>query len=101
MKMLQKYRPLSEEWLLFGHGPMYKYISQPTLFDIPPSVAVSEEIMSGDTRIPSEPSSLTGSPEKATDLNYQKNDNQNPKEKTLTRVLLFYSDKTCTEYNPS
>lgn len=101
MKMLQKFRSLSEEWLLFGRGPMYKYISQPTLFDIPPSVYVSEEVMSDDTRIPPEASSLTGSHEKASELNYQKNDNQNPKERTLTRVLLFYSDKTCTEYNPS
>lgn len=101
MKMLQKYRSLSEEWLLFGRGPMYKYVSQPTLFDNPPSVNVSEEMMTDDTMIPPEPSSSAGSPEKAPELNIQSNEEHSPKERVLTRVLLFYSDKTCTEYNPS
>jgi transcriptional regulator with XRE-family HTH domain len=98
MKMLQKYHSLSEEWLLFGRGPMCKYVS---LFDIPPSVNVSEEIVTDDTMIPPDLTSLTGSHEKASELNIQRNVDQGPKERTLTRVLLLYSDKTCTEYNPS
>src|SRR5512137_2962193 len=59
MKMLKKYRSLSEEWLLFGRGPMYKYVSQPTLFDIPPSVSIQEDINTEDTEMPPELSALT------------------------------------------
>lgn len=38
IKMLHRYSSLSAEWLLFGRGPMYNTVSQPTLFgdDMPP-----------------------------------------------------------------
>ena len=101
MKMLQKYRSLSEEWLLFGRGPMYKYVSQPTLFDIPPSVSIPEDIIPEDNEMPPELSALTGRPERTSEHDIQKEVNPDSKEKFLTRVLLLYSDKTCTEYNPS
>ena len=80
---------------------MYKYVSQPTLFDIPPSVSIQEDINTEDTEMPPELSALTTRSEKASEHDIQKEVNPDSKEKILTRVLLLYSDKTCTEYNPS
>src|SRR5690606_41556242 len=36
IKMLHRYPSLSHEWLLFGRGPMYRQVSQPTLFEVEP-----------------------------------------------------------------
>jgi transcriptional regulator with XRE-family HTH domain len=101
IKMLHKYPSLSAEWLLFGSGAMYKYVSQPTLFDLPLPGAVSEEINREGIEIPQEMSSLPESPETASEYDNRKKDMAGSGEKILTKVLLFYSDKTCIEYKPS
>jgi transcriptional regulator with XRE-family HTH domain len=101
IKMLHKYPSLSAEWLLFGRGAMYKYLSQPTLFDIPVSEGVSGDVGAEGGEVQSELYSPSDSPETQPDADIQGNYEESKKEKILTRVLLFYSDKTCTEYNPS
>lgn len=100
IKMLHKYSSLSAEWLLFGSGTMYKYASQPTLFDIPlPEVVSGVEIAEG-TEMPSGPVSSSNSPETPSEANILRND-EHGKGRILTKVLLFYSDKSFSEYNPS
>ena len=101
MKMLHKYSSLSAEWLLFGRGAMYKYTSQPTLFDFPMSEGVSGENVAEGTELPSSPVSSSDSPETLSGTSNLGNDETGTKDKTLTKVLLFYSDKTCSEYNPA
>jgi len=101
MKMLYKYSSLSAEWLLFGRGAMYKYTSQPTLFDIPLSEGVSGEAVAEGTELPSGPVSSSDSPETLSGTSNLRNDVSGAKDKTLTKVLLFYSDKSCSEYNPA
>lgn len=101
MKMLHKYSSLSAEWLLFGRGAMYKYTSQPTLFDIPLSEGVSGEAVPEGTELPSGPVSSSDSPETLPGTGNLRNEEHGTKDKALTKVLLFYSDKTCSEYYPS
>jgi len=101
MKMLYKYSSLSAEWLLFGRGAMYKYTSQPTLFYIPVSEGVSGETVAEGTELPSGPVSSSDSPETLSGTSNLRNDESEAKNKTLTKVLLFYSDKSCSEYNPA
>jgi transcriptional regulator with XRE-family HTH domain len=101
MKMLHKYPSLSPEWLLFGRGAMYKYVSQPTLFDIPLSESVTGEAVAEGTGYPSDPVPSSDSPETSSEAIHQRDDKPGATNKTLTKVLLFYSDKTCSEYFPS
>jgi len=101
MKMLHKYSSLSEEWLLFGRGAMYKYTSQPTLFDIPLSEGVSGEAVAEGTELPSDPVYSSDSPGTASETSSLRNYEHGIKDKVLTKVLLFYSDKSCSEYNPA
>jgi transcriptional regulator with XRE-family HTH domain len=101
MKMLHKYSSLSAEWLLFGRGTMYKHLSQPTLFDIPLPDGVSGETIAEGNEVSSESFSSSDRPETLSETNIQGNDDYGTKDKILTRVLLFYSDKTFSEYRPS
>lgn len=101
MKMLHKYSSLSAEWLLFGRGAMYKYTSQPTLFDIPLKESVSGETVAEGTDLPPGPVSSSDSPETLSGTGNLRNNEEGTKDKVLTKVLLFYSDKTCSEYYPS
>jgi transcriptional regulator with XRE-family HTH domain len=101
MKMLHRYSSLSAEWLLFGRGAMYKYTSQPTLFDIPPSEGISGEAATDSTELTSQPFYSSESPETSSEAVSAGVDILAGKEKTLTKVLLFYSDKSCSEYTPS
>ncbi len=101
MKMLHRYSSLSAEWLLFGRGAMYKYTSQPTLFDIPLSEGISGGAATEVTELPSEPVYSSDRPETSSEAVSPGDDNHAMKEKVLTKVLLFYSDKSCSEYTPS
>lgn len=102
VKMLHKYTSLSAEWLLFGRGAMYKYSSQPTLFDTEPQITVS-----GDRSFSETPEREIGTmplpegQEGASGIELQEEIEPERAEKRLTRVLMFYSDKTFTEYRPS
>lgn len=101
MKMLHRYSSLSAEWLLFGRGAMYKYTSQPTLFDIPPAGVISGGASTEVTELPSEPVYSSGRPETAAETVTPEDDIHAMKERVLTKVMLFYSDKSCSEYTPS
>jgi transcriptional regulator with XRE-family HTH domain len=102
IKMLHKYPALSAEWLLFGRGAMYKYASQPTLFD------------SEMPQVPSDRESAGESPNPLPDLREAQEGMETPvREKVeseldsgsparrLIRIVMFYSDKSFTEYKPS
>lgn len=102
IKMLHKYSNLSAEWLLFGRGPMYRTVSQPSLFDneIPVSgsdagISSNGELDWPDARTASESS------ETASEETVVPGLNAGDAVKKLTRVLFFYSDKTFSEYRPT
>jgi transcriptional regulator with XRE-family HTH domain len=102
MKMLLKYTSLSAEWLLFGQGAMYKNVSQPTLFDTEVKIAGSgQQFAEGGQELRSEPKMPPEASEMASEDEIYTEDEPDRKERKLARVLMFYSDKTFTEYRPS
>jgi len=102
VKMLERYESLSTDWLLFGRGQMYRYTSQPTLFDVEPVNSGQ-----GDSRHEVAPEPRTdafSSPEEHEQVQERGKLEGAPSsvlEKQLEKVLMFYTDKTFTEYLPS
>lgn len=102
IKMLHRYSALSSDWLLFGKGPMYKLVSQPTLFDMEMENNVyqaggdeSGAVDWTEGQLPSE------GPEIASEKVIGTGDQHGDPGKKLIRVLFFYADKTFAEYTPS
>ena len=102
IKMLHRYSSLSAEWLLFGRGPMYSSVSQPTLFSEEMPQSLSED------ETENEPTDTPQSTEEALEDSVMafegKTDHSGPSDMTgrrITRLIMFYSDKTFTEYLPS
>jgi len=102
IKMLHSYPSLSSEWLLFGHTPMYKYASQPSLFgNEAPNNGYEGERAKEVSEMPEEESVPSEEPQTGSYAEIPAGDNQAGNQKRLIRVLLIYSDKTFPEYNPS
>jgi len=101
IKMLLKYPSLSADWILFGRGAMYKYVSQPTLFDAEPQFEAVKAVspLEGVIGTPLSPDihEGVGNGSDSKEMESQEVSNGN---KRLTRVLLFYSDKSFSEYRP-
>lgn len=99
VKMLERYESLSTDWLLFGRGPMYRYTSQPTLFEAEPLNRTQDE--SRHEAVPeSDPDAFAGpgARESASDREKTVAGSVSVREKRLEKVLLFYTDKTFSEY---
>ena len=117
IKLLERFRGINAEWLLTGKGEMYKstitgvkpdenniYTGKDTLFSSPPSVsevnspiANSSEIDGFDDDEPESPQkpfiadeSVVSSPIKTTSHT----------EKTVEKIVIFFTDKTFKSYNP-
>jgi len=101
IKMLHRYPALAAEWLLFGRGPMYKFVSQPTLFDteMPSGSIGADDGAELSETLPEMSDGLKG-PQTAPEGMPCREPNGDGA-KRLTRIVMFYSDKTFTEYNPS
>lgn len=98
LKMLEKYRFLSTDWLLFGHGPMYKESKMQTLFDeIPEESLKSREIQTGNesgatqNRIVGE---IKDSAEKVALKQGIRSDSD------ISRIVIFYEDNSFELYSP-
>jgi transcriptional regulator with XRE-family HTH domain len=98
LKMLEKYKLLSTDWLLFGKGSMYKGIQMQTLFDEPSgSVSENGKVLPGNE------------PEKSI-LEFQDNTpDQSNKEFTeparrrasgVEKIVWFYNNNSFEEYFP-
>lgn len=92
LKMLEKYKYLSSDWLLFGKGSMYKdntgmkSLFEQTLFDDP--AGRRDEKKSPDKNIPVTPPEQKPESEKRS------------QEKTVERIVWFFSDGSFEEYIP-
>lgn len=101
-KMLEKYSSLSSEWLLFGKGPMYKLVSQPTLFDMEMENTGSKAGRDKNTVMDwSDGQASPEVTEMASEEALTAGEQPGDPNKRLIRVLFFYADKTFTEYTPS
>lgn len=107
IKMLHRYPSLSADWLLFGKGPMYRYVSQPTLFDSDTSSGSPEnevliqdqEFLKDDDR-----QSTAENLNRADDYTEPRSPDRVPDEsgdRKIERIVMFFRDKTFTEYKPS
>jgi transcriptional regulator with XRE-family HTH domain len=104
-KILERYKYLNAEWLIMGTGNMLKDIKQTTLFKeevVIPVNAKAEKLIIKKTSDDNLPESNTRK-QKAedTELNRLKEDIINsPIDRKIARVLVFFSDKTFSEYLP-
>lgn len=97
LKMLERYKYISTDWLLFGKGSMYKDNSSmpglfdQTLFDQKPIIEekpVAEAKESTDNRLRSDETERTNM------------DRGREKKSTVEKIVCFYSDGTFEEYSP-
>lgn len=94
LKMLERYKYLSADWLLFGKGQMYKSTSgMPTLFDqentVEPEAASFDRNKDAQSKSPE----VSGIPEETKTLIP---DNT----AAVDRIIVFYADKSFEVYYP-
>ena len=90
LKMLEKYKFLSTEWLLFGKGNMYRDQVIPDLFSQPP-------VETGEV--------LTGRIDKPADVKPSVNESLRQAEEShdqfaVEKIVWFYNNNTFREYFP-
>lgn len=85
-EILKKFDDLSPDWLMLGKGDMYKSERKYTYED---SAGYEKELETGAT-VRSEP-----------EAPYLSNAGIKTDGKSIARIIVFYSDKTFTEYKPS
>lgn len=104
IKMLEKYKFISPEWLLFGRGDMYRDQAMRELFSVD---ALNEKIL--ETNVDSLSSAKNSDPQPAIKQlfsNEEGNGAPQPAKKTegdketLERVVLLYSDMSFRVYTP-
>lgn len=91
--MLEKFPKINPDWLLLGKGDMYRKVVQATLFDenmqaFPPTGHSNQKEISIDDPIQKSSAQTKGSENRLF-------------EKQVERVIVFYKDKTFTEYIPN
>lgn len=95
LKMLERYKYMSADWLLFGKGQMYKSTSgMPTLFDqenkFEPEVSSFDSNQDAQSKIPPEVKSISDEIETLTTNNTV----------AIDRIFVFYADKSFEVYFP-
>lgn len=99
LKMLERYKSISTEWLLFGKGKMFKESVMPTLFD---EIEMSGKIetremkteMSGQEEQPIEKEEV-----KAT-VQTEPGQNSPCREEEIDKIVWFYKDKSFSVFSP-
>jgi transcriptional regulator with XRE-family HTH domain len=98
LKMLEKYRFLSVEWLLFGRGSMYKDSRMQTLFEEinpadpekePDLFGNSDDNINSNRIIPGHSASAVSEPGKSSGNSV-----------TVSRIVWFFDDNSFEEYYP-
>jgi transcriptional regulator with XRE-family HTH domain len=96
-KILDRYKNLNSEWLIMGLGDMYKkveknisFVTEPVRKDIPPVPPVQKDLFTEPPTLKSEPPPLYGH-EKVIEASVNK---------SVEKIIVFYSDKTFVEFRP-
>jgi len=97
IKMLEKYKFLSTDWLLFGKGTMYKENSVQTLFDTLDPVRESENIINDADlyNSKSEPGVTEDKEIKQVDKILKKS-----KDSSVKSIVWFYNNNSFEEFYP-
>jgi len=90
LKMLEKYKFLSTEWLLFGKGNMYNEQTIPDLFNQPET----------DRNLPVKEQTVSPADEKGAD-NEEKAGNRETKDRlSVEKIVWFFNNNSFREYYP-
>lgn len=100
-KILDRYKNLNAEWLIMGIGDMYKkiernisFITEPVRKDISPQ---QKDLFTENNTVKSEPPPVYAQEkEKVMDNVLEASVN-----KSVEKIIVFYSDKTFVEFRPS
>lgn len=97
IKMLEKYKFLSTDWLLFGKGTMYKENSVQTLFDTLDPVRESENIINDADLYNSK-----SEPEVTEDKEIKQVDKilKKSKDSSVKSIVWFYNNNSFEEFYP-
>lgn len=98
LKMLEKYRFLSTDWLLFGKGSMYKEPKMQSLFDDIPETQID------NNEVPVKKTSIGNNIEFHDVIGKSKsNDSPNSQKKQnnqIVKIVWFFDDNSFEEYFP-
>jgi transcriptional regulator with XRE-family HTH domain len=98
LKMMEKYKFLSTDWLLFGKGTMYKEIKMQSLFD---EMNISDR-KTDDSSVNHEPE-IKRTEEKSIDkklINMETSVKNETRQSPISRIVMFYYDNSFEEYFP-
>lgn len=121
-RILERFRGVNPEWLLFGRGEMYKStdtkvsspVAEPSLFDNQPSVSANyptiENKAENSPSIDHDEGIFDSKPFKdeleedvapIQHIGKQENGSSIKPQKTIERILIMYSDSTFDSYSPN
>ena len=92
LKMLEKYKYLSTEWLLFGKGDMYKEAEMRNLFEISSTPVVQKE---------NEQKAAPDFPQINTEQANASSIERSASGRVVDKIVWFYDDKSFEEYYPA
>lgn len=95
LKMLEKYKFLSTEWLLFGKGTMYKDLKMQSLFDEADISGIGREGGQWLTDVPKVEEKIEEKIMIGESLGVKERNKS-----SVTRIVMFYDDKSFEEYTP-
>ena len=98
MKMLEKYRFLSTEWLLFGRGTMYKDTKMQSLFDEFNSFNDAEKSVSSDEISSRVDNDIIDNKADTVDIGNKKHESANTSD--VKSIVWFFKDNSFKEYFP-
>lgn len=104
-RIAQKFPKINLEWLITGKGSMYKIPVQRSIFDTDDSI--NQPGKTAPTANLTESRTITnvnnrGEGGKILSGRYEGADSEDiPKEHTVQKIVIFYSDRTFVEYRPS
>jgi len=97
LKMLEKYKFLSTEWLLFGRGSMYKDATMQTLFDFGNQEEKTGELLSSQVN----GQKSTVSFQETRNVPSEQPDGEIERPDTdVVKIVWFYRDNTFEEFSP-
>jgi len=99
LKMLEKYRNISTDWLLFGIGPMYKEGNAPSLFDSSAPVNHITDSGPGD-KTNSERANISEAVDQFETIKHKE---QLPglRKNIVVKIVWFYDNNSFEEFFPS
>ncbi len=92
-RMLEKFPKINPDWLLLGKGDMYRKVVQTTLF--------SQDLQAMRSNDQTQQKELTFDQHTIKSSPELKGSENRIFEKQVERVIVFYKDKTFTEYIPN